>query len=105
MRKTLLCCLMLCVVVGFASLAWAGKKTEASVDMGAYTCQDLAKENSEDIGLVLMWVDGYISCESGELTMNETWIMEMATYISEACVAEPSRRLIDIVKELAEEEE
>ncbi len=79
-------------------------KKDSGVDMGQYTCNDLLSEKVEHIGLVLMWVDGYLSSETGDLQMNQAWIEELAETIGEACQADRDRKLIDIVHEIAEAE-
>lgn len=97
--------LILSVVV--LSLLCSGSAVFAQgdgVDMNEYTCGDLMKEKPEDIGLILMWVDGYISCETGDLRLDSEWIMEMATTINEECAGREDKYLVDIVEDMAREE-
>lgn len=98
MKKMLVPALLL-VAILFVSPVYAGKSS--GIDMNYYTCNDLMQEDPDDIGLVLMWVDGYISCKTGDLTMDEDWIMEMAETISDACADDPKAYLIDIVERMA----
>ncbi|WP_051261260.1 HdeA/HdeB family chaperone [Desulfovibrio inopinatus] len=91
---------LLCLV--FLSSPSYAKKGQG-VDMGEYTCGDLMKERPEDVGLVLMWVDGYISNETGDLTLDEEWIMELAQNIGEACAGQPDVYLIDVVEKITDE--
>jgi len=74
-----------------------------SVDMGQYTCGDLLAEDANGVVYVLMWVDGYLSCETGDLTMDEEWLDEMASTIKEECSGNKDKKLMDIVKDLSEE--
>jgi len=60
-------------------------------------------EDANGVVYVLMWVDGYLSCETGDLTMDEEWLDEMASTIKEECSGNKDKKLMDIVKDLSEE--
>ena len=97
---SVLFCLVFALGFGIAEAANKG----SGVDMGKYTCGDLLAEDEEGVAYVLMWVDGYLSCETGDLTMDEKWITEMASTIREECSGEENKdkKLMSIVKKLAE---
>ncbi len=101
MKKAVITALLLLCVFAVSGIAHARKSK--GVDMEEYTCRDLMQEKAEDIGLVLMWVDGYLSCETGDLKMDEDWIQEMAETIGNACQNDPDAYLIDIVEKMAEQ--
>lgn len=103
MRTVIACMIMAILVLSLSGVALA-KRGQNVVDMDEYTCGDLMKERVEDIGLILMWVDGYLSCKTGDLVLDDEWVQEMAETIGEACQGNPNAYLIDIVEEMAEEE-
>ena len=102
MKKITMLLILILVFGGFPTVSQA--KSENSVDMEEYTCRDLMNEKVEDIPLVLMWVDGYISCETGDLTLDTEWMKELSEKIFGTCQNQPEVYLIDIVQKLAEEE-
>lgn len=103
MRIIIAFMLMAIIVLSLSGVSLAKKATNA-VDMDEYTCGDLMKERVEDIGLILMWVDGYLSCKTGDLVLDDEWVQEMAETIGDACQGDPNAYLIDIVEGMAEEE-
>ncbi len=103
MKKMIVFVIAAILVLSFSGAAFA-KRGANAVDMDEYTCNDLMKERVENIGLVLMWVDGYLSCKTGDLVLDEEWVQEMAETIGDACQANPNAYLIDIVEGMAEEE-
>ncbi|GAB7079520.1 HdeA/HdeB family chaperone [Megalodesulfovibrio paquesii] len=103
MNKVMTGALLALLLLAFAMPAQAKKRT--GVDMGKYTCADLMKEKTQDIALVLMWVDGYLSSETGDLKMDEAWIEELAETIGTECQRDPDKRLMEIVQDIVEASE
>lgn len=70
---------LLIAVVGLAASLLASpvlaKKTQMqNIDFGEITCgeflQELSTSSAEDAGVVLMWIDGYLSGVSGDTTLD-----------------------------------
>lgn len=102
--RTIIALMITAILVLALSGVALAKRGQNVVDMDAYTCGDLMKERVEDIGLILMWVDGYLSCKTGDLVLDDEWVQEMAETIGDACQGNPNAYLIDIVEGMAEEE-
>ena len=80
--------------------ALAAKKTQMqNIDFGSITCgqflQDLSQSSAEDAGVVMMWIDGYLSGVSGDTLLNwkdlERFSSKLATY----CGERPTARVLD----------
>lgn len=95
------------VIVTFLALTFTGvafAERNPGVDMNEYKCSDLMKEKVEDVPFVLLWVDGYISCETEDLYFDKEWIEYLAERIFDDCSGKPDVYLIDIVEEIAAEQ-
>ena len=101
LRMLLTVALCLLMVAG----VWSQAMAEDSIDMGQYTCENLLQEDAATIGLILMWVDGYISSETEDLTISREWMNDMATRIGKECGANPDTLLIEIVEKMVKEAE
>ncbi len=73
------------------------------IDMRTYTCKDLQDEQQEDFGLLLMWAEGYISCATDDLTLDEAWITELSQTIIKSCDGHPEVRIFDIIQRVINE--
>lgn len=66
-------CLSITLLVPGLSLA-AKKAQSRNINFGAITCgeflQDISQSSDEDAGVVLMWIDGYLSGVSGDTTLD-----------------------------------
>lgn len=78
----------------------AAKKAQIqNIDFGSITCGAFLKElstgNADDAGVVLMWIDGYLSGVSGDTLLNwkdlERFSSKLATY----CGERPTARVLD----------
>ena len=80
-------CLSTSLLVPAPGLA-AKKSQSRNIDFGSITCGeflgDISQSSSEDAGVVLMWIDGYLSGVSGDTELNwknlETFSQELVEY-------------------------
>lgn len=98
--KRLIILLVLLAIALTGPAAYAGKKN-TGLDMARYKCRDLMNETDDDAAVVLMWVDGYMSCRTGDLRLDMQWIEELATALATTCSRYPNKYLIDVVEDLA----
>lgn len=84
--------------------AEAGKKQVTSkIDMAQYTCKDLLSEESDDAGMVLIWIDGYLSGKTGDTTIDMNFLGELATEVGNVCRSKSSQtKILDVVKQVTE---
>ncbi|MBF0417336.1 MAG: hypothetical protein HQL86_03700 [Magnetococcales bacterium] len=73
-----------------------------NIDFGSYTCGQFLKEaangNEEDIGVVLMWLDGYLSGVSGDTVWRPSDFTRFSERLANHCASHPSVNLLEAAK-------
>ena len=77
-------------------------KKSVSFDMAKYTCADLMAEKNDDAGMVLVWIDGYLSGKTGDTRMDMKFLNELATEVGKTCANGGKKKVLDIVDELVQ---
>jgi acid stress chaperone HdeB len=91
----------LCLFISLITSApVAAKKAQTqNIDFGAITCsafmQDLSKSSTEDAGVVLMWIDGYLSGVSGDTNLNWKNLEKFSTDLVSYCDKNPNAKVLD----------
>lgn len=91
----------LCLSISLlASAPIAAKKAQTqNIDFGAITCnefmQDLSKSSAEDAGVILMWIDGYLSGVSGDTTLNWKNLEKFSTDLVAYCTNKPTAKVLE----------
>ena len=98
MQKKILAAL----VAGLVAIipAYAAKKSgPANIDFGAYTCEQLIQEaansSAEDMGAVLMWLDGYLSGVSGDSELNWKDLEKFSANLVTYCGNKPNEKVLN----------
>jgi acid stress chaperone HdeB len=104
MNKTIQAALLaLLLALPITSVAAEKKvKQDEKLDMATYTCADLLAESEDEVGMILLWVDGYLSGKTGDTVINTTFVGELAEKVGEKCGKDGKAKLMDVVKELTE---
>ena len=69
-----------------------------SFDMNAMTCQELLKGSDEEKGIILFWLDGYLSGVTGDTVLNTDNLNSFAENIGSACAKSPDAKVLDVAK-------
>ncbi|MCC6136818.1 MAG: HdeA family protein [Candidatus Contendobacter sp.] len=90
-----LCCSSL-----FLSMPVSAKKPGAqNINFGAITCSEFMKElsqgSAEDAGVVLMWIDGYLSGVSGDTVLKWGDLEKFSTDLVAYCGKKPDEKVLD----------
>jgi len=101
MNKTMLMTLILALLLAFPLAASAGKKN-VSFDMANYTCAELLKEKDDDAGMLLVWIDGYLSGKTGDTRVDMKFLGELATEVGKACAKSGRKKVLDVVDEVVQ---
>ena len=115
MRKLLMASAALVVVLGMSVNAAnaGGRIDENTRDFTEFTCKDLLDDVADDIKkgkspeeaagmnmiMVAMWIDGYLSHETGDTHTTLTGIMAMINAVGKVCDKPSKKLLLDIVKQ------
>ena len=114
MSKGLMAGLAFAVAIGFAatSASAGGIIDENTRDFTKFTCKDLLDDVADDIKkgkspeeaasmnmiMVAMWIDGYLSHETGDTRTTIAGITEMVNAVGSACTKPSKRVVLDVVK-------
>jgi acid stress chaperone HdeB len=100
-------CLSASLLVSAPSLA---KKSQMqNIDFGAITCGEFMKEistsSAEDVGVFLMWIDGYLSGVSGDTVLNWENLEEFSAELVAYCGKKPDLKVLDAAEEVGIDDE
>ncbi len=102
MKKIIGLFLMCGLVFIFSSSASAKKKGLENIQFGTITCQEfidgVAESDEETVGLILMWVDGYLSGVTGDTELNWEGLETISTNLVNACAKSPKKKVLDVAK-------
>jgi acid stress chaperone HdeB len=82
--------------------AEAKKRVNKKLDMASYTCKDLLAETDDDVGAVLIWIDGYLSGKTGDTTIDVEFLSDLAEGVGEECGGKSDSKVLDVVQKLTE---
>ncbi|EHJ49061.1 hypothetical protein DFW101_3061 [Solidesulfovibrio carbinoliphilus subsp. oakridgensis] len=98
-------CLVSCLVLVLATAAPAlAKKNQQAedIDFGAVTCQEFIQEiseaDAESAGMILLWLDGYLSGVSGDTTLKWAPLGKFSEALMAACAKKPGSKVLDVAK-------
>lgn len=84
--------------------AMSEKRVTNEIDFGAMTCKGfltLAETSSqEDVGAIMLWLDGYSSGVSGDKVLNWKNYEAFATNLETFCTTNGRVRIIDAAKKV-----
>ncbi len=80
------------LLVAVPSLAQAGEK----VDMAELTCKQFLADQ-EGLIPTAMWIDGYLSHQSGNTVIDIDELVNNVKQIADSCAGEPDKKIIDMM--------
>lgn len=93
------------LVALLASPAMAQKRSSVQdIDFSQITCgdfvEDLQTANAEDVGVILMWLDGYLSGVSGDTVLRWDGMKEFGDNLVQLCKQKPRMKVLDASEEV-----
>ncbi len=98
MKTTVLFALVLSLFLSFAGASYA-----EGTDMAKFPCKDFAalpQTNAEALKYTIFWVDGYLSAESEDTTIDEEWLATLTKNMLTYCSANPGKTVMDAMQNL-----
>ncbi len=95
-----------CLLVLMAAVPVSAKKQQqpADIDFGAVTCKEfigeIATSDEESAGIILIWLDGYLSGVSGDTKLSWKNLESFTTALMEGCAQKPARKVLDVAKDV-----
>lgn len=86
------------VLAGFGALA-AGPALANSVDVQTITCADAKKGDAESLVVYLAWIDGFVGGQADDTMLDLDRFNNNIDAAVKLCDAQPSRSLLDVMKE------
>ena len=115
MRKGLLAGMALALLLGLSAngARAGGKIDENTIDFSKLTCKELLDEVADDIKkgkpadeaagmnmlMAAMWIDGYLSHETGDTQTTQQWIHDILDAIGNACKKPSKQTLMQVVRD------
>ncbi len=93
MKKFFICAFMM-ALMAVSSVAFAND------DMLKVTC---AQYNATDLGgktIMIVWIDGYLSAQSGNTEMTSEWMEQLSTYVTTQCAQNPNTTVMNVVNSM-----
>ncbi|MBF0161062.1 MAG: hypothetical protein HQL88_02135 [Magnetococcales bacterium] len=103
MKKALFAILLFSASLLVALPGHARKQSKhQNIDFGAYTCraflEEVAQSSEEDVGVVMMWIDGYLSGVSGDTVLNWREFEQFSERLVEYCARHGDAQLLDAAR-------
>ena len=105
--KTFACRLLCaCLLLAAAAVPALAKKSQQpqNINFGSITCKEfvmeIANTDEDSAGIILMWLDGYLSGVSGDTTLNWKTLENFSGALVDACAKKPGRKVLDVAKEV-----
>ncbi|MEO5347852.1 MAG: HdeA family protein [Magnetococcus sp. YQC-9] len=105
MKKLAIASLLFCaslVVINPAHAKKQNNNNSDNIDFGSYTCGQFLKEaasgDEDDIGVVLMWIDGYLSGVSGDTVWKPSEFVRFSERLANYCASRPNMNLLEAAK-------
>jgi len=99
----LLCACLLIAAMAVPALAKKSQQPQ-NINFGAITCKEFVEEiagtDEDAAGIILMWLDGYLSGVSGDTTLNWKTLESFSGALVEACAKKPGKKVLDVAKEV-----
>lgn len=74
-------------------------------DMAKLSCQEFmtAASNEQHMGILLAWIDGYMSAVSENTVMSDEWMGRLGQHMATWCQANPQNTIMDAMEAMPEE--
>lgn len=86
------------VLATAAAAAFCATASAQTINMGALTCAELTSMDNQSAGVVVFWMDGYISRKIGKTVVDVQGITADATKIGDYCRKNPHAKVLEFVE-------
>ncbi len=71
------------------------------VDMAKLPCKEFLNAG-KDMGLLLTWIDGYMSAKSDNTMMSDAWMEKLGKHMGEYCSKNPNHTIMQAMEKVPE---
>ncbi len=79
-----------------------GAAVAADQDFAKITCKDFVNASEEQMGMMLMWIDGYMSGKSDNTIINDAWLEKLGMHMARYCTANGGNSIIQAMEAMKE---
>lgn len=102
MKTAVRATLAACVLAICLTLPSYAKKQAESINFGSITCKeflaDIQKSDDDTVGIIFMWLDGYLSGVSGDTKLNFDNLERFSGQLISSCSKKPGAKVLDVAK-------
>jgi acid stress chaperone HdeB len=102
MKQTYFFLLVAALLLSIATPIAAQKRGNSDIDFGTMTCNDFMHEvtvsDEEDLGALLLWIDGYLSGVTGDTVLRWRGFEQFAEDLVVSCQRRGHQRLLDAAR-------
>ncbi|MCB6542901.1 conserved exported hypothetical protein [uncultured Desulfovibrio sp.] len=73
----------------------------AEQDVAKITCKDFLADK-QNISMMVMWIDGYMSGKSGNTSISDQWMEKLGTHLGTYCAKNPAKTIMDAIEAVPE---
>ena len=92
--------LIFIAVLLFSTSVLAKKEQNIKFDMNDLTCKELIEMDEDSMGVLLMWLDGYLSGVTGDTRFDGDQFGSFAGSLGEYCAKNQNSKVLDASHEL-----
>lgn len=70
-------------------------------DMAKITCKEFL-DDKQNMPLMIMWIDGYMSGKSDNTTMSGEWVEKLGKHLGEFCGKNPGKTIMSAMEAMPE---
>ena len=74
----------------------------ADQDVAKVSCKEFL-DSKENMPMMIMWIDGYMSAQSDNTVLSEEWIQKLGTHLGSFCAQNPSKTIMDAIEAMPAE--
>ncbi|MBQ7585716.1 MAG: hypothetical protein IJU40_05655 [Desulfovibrionaceae bacterium] len=94
--KKILASLALAAFLAAPAASMAG----GDIDMSKVTCKEFLNAGDQGIGMMVTWIDGYLSAKSDNTVMSDEWMKKLGTHMGTYCAKNGSKTIMDAIDAL-----
>lgn len=77
---------------------------DLDIDFEALTCREFLAKDSGTQGVMLFWIDGYISRDRDVATTNQKWLEKLGNHLGQYCAKNGKKTMMDAIKDAPDED-
>ena len=79
-----------------------GAAVAADQDLAKITCKEFVDAPEEQMGMMLMWIDGYMSGKSDNTVINDAWLEKLGMHMARYCTTNGGNTIMQAMEAMKE---